>query len=336
MNDRKTILVTGGSGYVAGWIIARLLDAGYAVRGTLRDTSRSAAIRADIATATKDLAALDFVRADLLADLGWDAAMRGVAAVMHVASPVMARRKEDTIGIAVEGTRRVLAAAARAGVDRVIITSSAAAARIGEAASGPADEQVWTDATAPHIGVYAQSKTLAEQAGWEFARQHPDGPRVATILPAFVQGPLLGRNASASLDVVGRMLQGKLPAVPRLGFSIVDVRDLAELHLKVLDDPQGPGERWIASAAFMWLSDIASLLHNHFGAAASKAPRRVAPDWLFRLIALADANMKPMVPDLGERRTFSSRKAEERLGWHPRPARDAVIATAESLLARDR
>lgn len=168
--------MTGGSGYVAGWIIARLLDAGYAVRGTLRDTSRSAAIRADIATATKDLAALDFVRADLLADLGWDAAMQGVAAVMHVASPVMARRKEDTIGTAVEGTRRVLAAAARAGVDRVIITSSAAAARIGEAASGPADEQVWTDATAPHIGVYARSKTLAEQAAWEFARQHPDGP----------------------------------------------------------------------------------------------------------------------------------------------------------------
>lgn len=185
-------------------------------------------------------------------------------------------------------------AAAWAGVDRVVITSSAAAARAGEATAGPADEQVWTDVEASGVGIYARSKTLAERAAWDFARQHPNGPRIATILPAFVQGPLLGHNASASLGVIKQMLDGKMPALPHLGFSIIDVRDLADLHVRVLDDPKGMGERWIASSDFLWLSEVAALLRERFGAAASEVPTRTMPNSLFRLIALAkcrhDAN----------------------------------------------
>ncbi len=331
-DNSKTVLVTGGSGYVAGWVIAQLLDTGHSVRATIRDTNRADAAKADIASVAKDIGALEFVNADLLSDEGWHNAMKGVSAVMHIASPVMARRGEDTIRIAVEGTRRVLNAATQGGIDRVVVTSSGAAARAGLGLAGPANEQVWTDLDAPGVSSYARSKTLAEQVAWDFARQHSDGPHIATVLPAFVQGPLLGRNASASLSVVGQMLNGKMPAAPHLGFSIIDVRDLADLHVRVLDDPKGMGERWIASSDFLWLSDIATTLRERLGPAAMKVPTRTMPNWLFRIIALANADMKPMVPDLGVRRVITSEKAKGRLNWHPRSSREAVIATAESLL----
>lgn len=333
-NNKNITLVTGGSGYVAGWVIARLLDEGHAVRATLRDMARADAVRADIASVTRNTALLEFATADLLADGGWNAAMRGVQCVAHVASPVMVRRGVDTIATAVDGTRRVLRAAAKAGVERIVLTSSAVAARASGDPSRAADERDWTNVKAPGIGTYTLSKTLAERAAWDFALEHPEGPHIATILPGFVQGPLLGCNASASLDVVRQMLDGKMPALPRLGFSMVDVRDLANLHVLALNDPRSMGERWIASADFLWLKDVAALLRKRLGGAASKVPTRTMPNWLFRIIAFANADMRAMLPDLGKRRTVTFAKAESILDWHPRPAGEAVIATAESFLTR--
>ncbi|WP_341676898.1 NAD-dependent epimerase/dehydratase family protein [Niveibacterium sp. SC-1] len=326
--------MTGGSGYVAGWIIARLLEEGRAVRATLRDMARADAVRADIANVARDTASLEFVAADLLADAGWEAAMQGVRHVVHVASPVMARRGVDTLAVAVDGTRRVLRAAAAAGVERIVLTSSAAAARASADLSRPADESDWTDARASGIDTYTLSKTLAERAAWDFAREHPAGPKIATVLPGFVQGLLLGRNASASLGVVGQMLGGKMPAVPRLGFVMIDVRDLADLHVRVLDDPKGMGERWIASTDFLWLADVAAVLRERLGHAASRVPKRTMSDWLVSLLSLANRDMRPLVAELGKRREFSSAKAGRILDWHPRAASEAVIATAESLLAK--
>jgi nucleoside-diphosphate-sugar epimerase len=337
MADGKTItLVTGGSGYIAGWVIARLLDDGHAVRATLRDLTQADAVRANIASVGADTSGLDFVAADLLEDAGWDEAMQGVHHVAHVASPVLALPGVDTIAIALEGTKRVLRAAARAGVERIVVTSSAAAARTNEGSSSPADETVWTDLNGDGVGTYAASKTLAERAVWDFARDHPAGPKVATVLPGFVLGPMLGTNASATLSLVSQMLTGKMPAAPRLGFSMIDVRDLAALHALVLTDPRGIGERWIAAADFLWLSDVAALLRKELGDAASKVPARTMPNWLVRLFAIVNAPMKTLLPDLGKRRAVSASKAERILGWQPRAAREAVLATAESVIKQAR
>jgi len=333
-HDKGIILATGGSGYIAGWIIARLLDQGHSVRATLRDMAKADAVRADIASVARDTAMLEFVAADLLADGGWDAAMQDVRRVIHVASPVMVRRGVDTIATAVDGTRRVLRAAAKARVERIVLTSSAAAARTSGNLSRPADETDWTDAKARGVDTYTLSKTLAEREAWDFAREHPAGPSIATVLPSFVQGPLLGRNGSASLGLVGQMLAGKMPAVPRLGFAMIDVRDLADLHVRVLNYPKGIRERWTASADFLWFADVAVVLRERFGDAASKVPTRTMPDWLVRLLALANADLKPMLPDLGNRRAYSSAKAGRVFDWYPRTAREAVIATAETILAK--
>lgn len=333
MADGKTItLVTGGSGYVAGWLIARLLQDGHAVRATLRSAASADAVRENIRSVGADADRLDLVEADLLDDRGWDEAMRGVSHVAHVASPVMARAGEDTIAIAVEGTRRVLRAASSAGVERILVTSSAAAARNGDHAERPADETDWTDTQGGDVGVYATSKTLAERAAWEFARDNPSGPKIATILPGFVLGPMLGSTASVTLSVVSDMIAGKMPAVARLGFSMIDVRDLAALHALVLTDAEGMGERWMASADYLWLADVAALLREELGEPASKAPTRTMPDWLVRLLAIVNPPMRPLLPDLGKRRAVSSAKAERLLGWHPRSAREAVLATAESVI----
>jgi len=276
----ESVLVTGGSGYIAGWIVARLLDCGALVRATLRDASKADAIRANIATVAKDTRRLEFVTADLLNDCGWDGAMRDITSVMHVASPVMARKGIDTVAVAVEGTKRVLEAATSAGVGRVVLTSSTAAARPFISSSTPIDEHTWTDLSLSN-GEYARSKTLAEQAAWKFVGSRHHAPRLATVLPGFVQGPLLGTSESASLEVVRRMLRGQMPAVSRLGFTIVDVRDLADLHIKALTSPQGMGERWIGGSDFLWLSDIAAILKDHFGQAASKVSTRSMPNFLF-------------------------------------------------------
>ncbi|WP_231993362.1 NAD-dependent epimerase/dehydratase family protein [Mitsuaria sp. 7] len=328
--------MTGGSGYVAGWVIARLLDDGHDVRATLRDPTKAQAVRANIAGVATDTDRLEFVAADLLDDAGWDEAMHGVRHVAHVASPVMALPGVDTIAVAVEGTKRVLEAAARAGVERVVVTSSAAAASAGDGSSRAADEQDWTDPRGEGVGTYAASKTLAELAAWDFVREHPTGPKVATILPGFVLGPMLGTNASATLSLVSQMLTGKMPAVARLGFSMIDVRDLAALHALVLTDAQGMGERWIAGADFLWLSDVAALLKSELGGVASKVPTRTMPDWLVHLFALINTPMKPLLPDLGKRRAVSSAKAARLLGWHPRAAREAILATAESVIQHGR
>lgn len=334
-DGKKIILVTGGSGYIAGWVISALLHEGFAVRATLRDLAKADLARANIGSVGADTVRLDFVATDLLDDAGWDEAMCGVGHVAHIASPVMAHPDVDTVAVAVEGTRRVLGAAARAGVERVVVTSSAAAARPREGSSSIADETVWTDLSTSGVGTYARSKTLAEQAAWDFARAHPSGPAIATILPAFVLGPMLGTNASATLTLVDQMLTGKMLAAPRLGFTMIDVRDLAALHATVLTDSRGAGERWIAGADYLWMSEVASILRDELGDAGSKAPTRTMPDWLVRLLAIANAPMKPLLPDLGVRRAVTSAKAERVLGWHPRPARDAVLATAESIIAQN-
>ena len=332
MREQKTVLVTGGSGYIGSWCVIGLLQQGYTVRTTVRSLAREAAVRAAIGTVVDAQDRLSFHAADLLSDSGWDAAAHGCDYVLHVASPVSIaepKNPDDLIVPAREGTRRAVGAALRAGVKRVVLTSSVAAA---------SDETQWTDLDDPRVGAYSRSKTLAERTAWDLVgaasgTTTTGATTLATVNPSVVLGPVLGRDFSDSVQVVQRLLSGKVPGLPRLGFCFVDVRDVADLHIRAMTAPEAAGQRFIAAGDFAWMAEVAALLKAHLGEGAARVPTRRVPDLVLRLVALFDRSVAGVVPRLGERRTFVSAKAERVLGWRRRPLEETVLDCARSLIA---
>ena len=334
------VQVTGGSGYLGGWTVVSLLKQGYRVRTTLRSLEREGQVRADIARQVDPGDRLSFFAADLLADEGWDRAAQGARFILHVAAPMgvggSGSKTQDLIRPSREGTLRVLKAGAKAGVERVVMTSSLQAALppANPARDAPAtDEALWTDLSSKDGTQYTRAKTLAEQDAWAFMRQGGAGAMtLSTVLPAIILGPVMSRDVSGSLEVVARMLRGKMPRLPRLGFSVVDVRDLVDLHLKAMTAPGAAGERFAASGDFLWLTDMARVLREHLGERASKVSTRTAPDFLVRFGALFDPEIRQLTPNLGLRREFTSAKAARMLGWRVRTAAEALVASAEGLV----
>ena len=336
-NRQETVLVTGGSGYIAGWIIVQLLEQGYRVRTTVRSLSREAAVRNAVAGQIDPEDRLCFSVADLLQDDGWSDAVSGCNYVMHVASPMgQGEPKADLLQPAREGTIRVLRAARNAGVQRVVLTSSTVAAKRspkhGEVASAATNESTWTDPEEKGIGAYARSKTLAERAAWEFAEQANGTIELTTILPGMVLGPVMTGAISGSVELISRMLIGKVPALPRIGFSVVDVRDLAALHVRAMRAPEAAGQRFLGVGDFLWMADMAKLLRDNLGQQASKVPTRRLPDFILRLAALFQYEARFMAPMLGQRTQFDVSKAAMLLDWHPRPAPEVVLACARDLI----
>lgn len=279
---------------------------------------------------------LTFHTADLTHDAGWRAAVQGCDFVVHVASPMGqgAPRGTDLVGPAREGTLRVLKAAAQTGVRRVVLTSSTVAAmRVGKATAS-SDETVWTDLASRGVSEYARSKTLAELAAWDFVHASGQPMTLSTILPGMILGPVMTKSVSGSVELVSRMLTGRVPALPRIGFSIVDVRDLVDLHLLALRAPAAAGQRFIAAGDFMWMTDIARLLREELGARASRVPRRALPDFVLRLAALFQEEARFMAPMIGQRTEFDVSKGARLLGWHPRSSMQAVMASANSLIGK--
>ncbi|HEY2751971.1 NAD-dependent epimerase/dehydratase family protein [Phenylobacterium sp.] len=337
MSGGETVLVTGGSGYIGGWCVTGLLKQGYVVRTTVRDLGKEAGVRAALATQVDPGNRLSFHVADLTADEGWDAAVEGCDYVLHVASPLgVADPKDpnDLIVPAREGARRSVGAAIRAGVKRVVLTSSVAAAS-KSAAGGDwvSDETVWTDPQAPKLGAYAQSKTLAERAAWDLINTSAGETSLATVNPALVLGPVTSGDFSESIQVVERLLSGRVPGLPRLGFNVVDVRDVADLHIRAMTDPKAAGERFIAAANYAWMGDLAALLRERLGAEAAKVPTRKVPDFVIRLAGLFDKDLGSVTPSLGHKHDFSSEKAQRMLGWKPRPLEETILDCAKSLIA---
>lgn len=326
-----TVLVTGGSGYVAGWIVVELLRRGWMVRATIRDRAREPALRRTL-QAHAPLERLSFHAADLLADRGWDDAAAGATYVVHVASPMPVReyRTLDLVEPARAGTRRVFAAAERAGARRIVMTSSTAAAQ----ASGKAvhDDGSWTDPSAPGVGNYARAKTLAERDAWELAAASGGALALTTILPAAIAGPLLGAPTGWS-DQLRSLLAGKRPALPRLGFNFVHVRDVVDLHLRALTDDDLAGRRVIAASDFLWLRDIALLLREHYGKRAAKVSLRGAPDWLVRLMGIFNADARAAAPMLGQKHQFDNTLATALLGRSLLPGSRAVTDAVDGLFA---
>jgi nucleoside-diphosphate-sugar epimerase len=327
----ETVLVTGGTGYLAGWCIAELLERGYAVRTTIRDAAKEPAVRA----ATGGTDRLHVVVADLGSDEGWDAAAAGCTYVLHVASPMGGDGRaaaEELIGPARDGTLRVLRAATRAGAARVVLTSSTAAAT-PRAASGVSDETVWTDPADPNLTPYRRSKLVAERAAWEFMAEHQGPTTLTTILPVAIFGPLRSAGNAGSVEVIARLLNGRPPVVPRFGFAIVDVRDLADLHIRAMTSPAAAGERFIGAGEFMWLPEIAQTLRSRLGRHAARVPTRGVPDALVRVLARFVPALRTLTPLLGRELAFSPAKAQRLLGFAPRPARTTIVECAESLCA---
>lgn len=331
------VLVTGGSGFVGVHCIDQLLRAGYRVRTTVRSLTREADVRAMLQNAgTPRQDALSFVAADLTKDDGWAEAVAGCRYVHHVASPLPAskpKHEDDLIVPAREGTLRVLHASRDAGVERVILTSSFVAIGYGHPPqSAPFDETSWSNLDSPGISAYAKSKTLAERAAWEFLRREGGPMELTVINPVGVFGPVFGPDFSASILIVKRFLDGSIPFCPRLYFGTVDVRDVADLHLRAMTSPRAAGERFLAvSEGTVSILGIARILRQHMGAIARRTPTREAPDWLIRLMAHFSSDLSMIVPELGKKKLISNAKAKRLLDWTPRSNEEAIIASAQSL-----
>lgn len=331
----ETVLVTGGSGYIGGWCIIPLLQQGYTVHTTVRSLSREAEVRARLGTqAPTDK--LSFFAADLMSDAGWDQAAEGCAYVLHVASPlgVGGATPEQLIPPARDGAVRAIRAAIKAGAKRVVMTSSVAAASPPNDSAAPStDEHTWTDPAGKGVSPYSQSKTIAERAAWDLIGKEGGSTTLATVNPALVLGPVLGPDYSESVQVIERLITGRVPGVPRLGFNLVDVRDVADLHLRAMLAPEAAGQRFIAAHDFLWMGEIAEILRERLGDKAAKVPTRHLPDFVLRLVALFDKDLKEVTPGLGRKRNFSSVKAQSMLGWAPRPVADSIVDCAQSLIA---
>lgn len=331
----ETVLVTGGSGFVASWCIAELLQRGYAVRTTLRSGAKEAAVRKAVGSIPTD-GRLTFAIADLTKDAGWDAALAGCDYVLHVASPLSGAPTKDRdafVAPAREGTLRVLRAATTAGVKRVVMTSAAAAARPPLAANRVSDETIWADPDDPQFDAYRRSKILAERAAWDFIAANGRTTQLTTILPGAVFGPVLARENLGSVQIISRMLEGRPSAIPRLGFWVVDVRDLADLHIRAMTSSDAGGQRFLAAGEFLWMEEIARILRAKLGARASKVPTRRLPDALFRFVAIFLPQLKALAPLIGQRYELSAVKASRVLGFAPRAADTTLYDCALTLVS---
>ena len=338
MSDQAsgTVLVTGGSGFIGGWCIVGLLQQGYTVRTTVRDLRRESTVRANLGKVIDTSEKLSFYAADLMSDAGWDEATGGCDYVLHVASPLGVAEPKDPnelITPAREGAKRAVGAAIRAGVKRVVQTSSVAATSNGSAApDNVADETVWTDLTKPNVSAYYQSKTLAERAAWDLIAASGGATTLATVNPSLVLGPVLSGDYSESVQAIERLLTGRMPGIPRLGFNIVDARDVADLHIRAMTAPEAAGQRFIAAANFAWFSDIAALLRARLGDEAPKIPTRKVPDFVLKLAGLFDKDLASVAPSLSKKHDYTSAKAQTVLGWTPRSLEDTVVDCARSLI----
>lgn len=331
----ELVLVTGASGFIAKHVVTALIGAGFDVRGTLRDPAKADAVRAAVARLSGDDPGdrLSFVTADLLADAGWEAAMAGVAALVHTAMVVLdaePARRETVVGPGVAGTRRVFEAAGRAGVRRAVMTGSVAAVGYGHRRTGPEvhhGPEDWTDLTGPDLWAYAEAKTRGERAAWEIAEAR--GMALTTILAGMVLGPVADADISVSLRAVWGLLDGSTPALPDMGYTVIDVRDLAELHVRAVQGA-APGQRVIAAAEYLPFARIAKILAAAYPG--YPVPRRSIPAWALRPLALFMPSVRMIRADIGVTRRFDGASGHAMLGRPYRSAEEAVLTAAESLI----
>lgn len=332
------VLVTGISGFLGAHLAIHLLENGYEVTGTLRNLKRAEAVKTLLARHTRHVGQLHLVQAELTDAPVWLEVTKGMDYVQHVASPnprELPKNENELLVPAINGVRHVLQAAAANGVKRVVLTSSSSALMYGRPQgqeSGRYDESMWTDVTnRVDNTAYYRSKTLAERAAWDFMHDDTSGLELTTVLPGLILGPVLEEDFGNSANAVLKLLDGSMPAVPDMGFDIVDVRSITDLLLRAQEQPAAAGQRFLGTAGFLTLAQMATLLRTQFPD--RKIPRRVLPNFLTRALSWFDPTIRPILVDLGHRRQGDSRKARQQLGWQPLDSPTAVLACAESLLA---
>lgn len=329
-------LVTGASGFIAQQLILDLLEQGHRVRGTVRSASKGDALLATLRSHSERASEVELVEADLDRDAGWSEAVSGMDVVHHLASPfpmAAPREPDDLIRPARDGALRVLRAARTERVDRVVLTSSGAAIAYGRRGELPAlfTEDDWTDTTyTPDCRPYMASKTLAERAAWDYVQNEGKGLELTVINPVGVFGPIRSAQVKTSVDIIARMLDGRLPLLPNAGIQIVDVRDVSAAHIAAMNDPAAVGERYILADEFRSMKEVAAVLRSAYPDR-GKIPSRGMPDWLVKALALVSGDVKTIAAELNKRRILSSEKARKLLGRDLIGADDAIRASAETL-----
>jgi dihydroflavonol-4-reductase len=332
----KLVVLTGITGFIAKRIALDLLEAGHAVRGSLRNAGRADEVRAALAPHLSDASALDrlsFVELDLGRDERWTEAMEGADALIHTASPFPLSQPKDEAEVirpAVDGTLRALKAAREAGVTRVVLTSSVVAIEAKDK-QGAFTEEDWSETHHPKANAYYKSKTMAERAAWDFVEKHPE-MQLTTINPALVLGAPLDAHYGTSLSLIERILGGKDPMQPDIGFGVVDVADISAMHVRALETPESVGKRFIGSNGTMTMPRIA----EHLAARHPdrKIATRVAPKFLLRAMSAFDSSIRTILPSIGHAPQFDNAQAREVLGIDFTAPIAAIDRAADAVLAR--
>lgn len=332
------VLVTGATGFIAGHVIHQLVEGGHEVTGTARSASRAKALGDALSKYAGKAINLSIREADLSSDKGWDEAVQGMDYVQHIASPIPSTLPKDHNELIIparDGALRVLKASKAAGVKRVVMTSSMAAVAYGWSDKRPKllTEEHWSnpDNLADNTA-YMRSKTIAERAAWDYVNDTGKGLELTTINPSAVLGPVMSADFSASVEILTQLLSGKLPGTPRVGFGIVDVRDVAAAHVLAMTNPAAAGERFLVCDKFMWFSEVADTLRGNVPSAyEKKLPKGQIPNWVLKLVSNFNPVMKQVIPELNRERLVSNEKARRVLGWTPRSAEEAILSGAQSL-----
>lgn len=334
--NQKTVLVTGGTGFVAGWAIYELLRQGYKVRTTVRSKEKELSLRNMFSGVGIDTSPLSFYLAELTSDEGWNEVMVGVDYVLHIASPLVAGDPDDLDAFVIparDGALRVLRAAVNANVERVVITSSLAAATPDISSEDQqVNESLWSNPNDKNLNAYRKSKAIAEKAAWDYMKEHKSKTSLATILPGAIFGPILFAPVPSSIGVIQKLVQGEGPGHPNIGFEIVDVRDLVDLHIRAMVEPKATGQRYIASNGYMRMIDMAKFLKHELGEAGIKITTESIPDDVLKSAAKSNPSLASLVPMLGRKFRYTSKKAKSELGWSPRPAEVTVLDSANKLI----
>jgi len=339
MENSETVLVTGGTGYVGSHCLLQLMQKGYNVKTTLRSMKRKNEVIEMLKMG--GIASFDnlkFIETDLTKDDNWDEAVKDCKYVLHVASPIsstMPKDENEMIRPAVDGTLRVLKAARDAGVKRVVLTSNFGA--IGYSHKDPdtvITEEEWTDPNQKDLSAYSRSKVLAERAAWDFMNKEGGDLELCVINPVFILGPSLGPDCPSGFDLLNMLLGGSMKAVPNIPFNIIDVRDVADLHIRAMTNMDAKGQRFLAMAGGkITMPEIARLIKNKIPAVAKKVSTRILPNWVMYLAALFNKQAKEVAHLLKVSRNLSNAKVKKVLGWSPiANNEEAILASVESMI----
>jgi len=338
MENIKTVLVTGGSGFVGSHTIVQLLQKGYKVKTTIRSIAKKHLVIEMIKNGgIHSFENLSFIEADLSDDKNWDIATENCNYVMHIASPIhlsIPKDENEMIRPAVDGTLRVLKAAKKSKVKRVVMTSNFGA--VGYSHKDPSKlitEESWTDPNEKGLSAYNKSKVYAEHAAWEFIKNEGGNLELTVINPVGIFGPALDAKLSSGFELLRNVLNGTMKRIPNLQLAIVDVRDLVDLHIKAMESNEANGQRFLAlSGGTITLHEIAKFIKEKRPDATRNTSTKRLPDWQVRLAALYNSQAKALAPMLGINRNASNEKAKKILGWQPRSNEEALLATVDSLV----